>query len=453
MKKRWWIIGTAALALAGVFWLAGNQSEPVPAVQLQRENVIASLTVTGEVRADTTVNFTPVVTAEITGINVDEGSFIHPGQVLITLNNAQQQAQVQQARDQYKQAQEAYANVRQGTRPEQILYQEQRYAEAAHRVSQAESALNAAIARQKNDIATANRFQQLHKQDLVSAQEYDNAQLQALVAKQSTEQQKSALEAARKQQTQIAAQLREARNGPTRPELEEAAAAAKSARDNIQAAIAQSNNYQVISHFQGIVVERLKDPGDLGRPGDVILKAVNPETLQIVCDVEENDLAKVKANDAAYIVLDALPDKVLTGKILRIGKQVNPDNGTVESRVALLPSEWKKVAKTGLLPGMTADVNVITGQLKNALVIPASAVKNRNGQWLVYVFKGQRIQQKAIQGERISMENFRVTSGLQSGDWVAQVANEKLLEKKNVKPVPAQTIPKPDQPPASIGQR
>ena len=453
MKKSWWMMVAVALAIAGGFWWAGNQGEPIPAIRLKREDVIATLTVTGEVRADTTVSFTPAITAEITGIAVDEGSRIRPGQILVTLNNAQQRAQVQQARDQYKQAQEAYANVRQGTRPEQILYQEQRYAEAVHRVSQAEAALSAAVAQRKNDVANARRFQELRDQDLVSAQEYDNAQLQAVVARRTEEQQKLALEAAKRQQSQIAAQLREARNGPTRPELEEAAAAAKSARDNIQATVAQLDNYKIVSNFQGIVVERLKDPGDLGRPGDAVLKAVNPETLQIVCDVEENDLAKIKVGNAAYIVLDALPDTVLKGRILRIGKQVNPDNGTVESRVVLLPSEWEKVSGIGLIPGMTADVNVITGQLKNALVLPASAVKNRNGQWLVYVFNDHRLQPRIIRGERISMENFRVTDGLQTGDWVAQAANEKLVDKKNVKPVAAQTVAKLDRPPASMGQR
>jgi RND family efflux transporter MFP subunit len=453
MKKQWWILGAATLAIAGGAWLANNQSESIPAIQLKREDVTATLTVTGEVRADTTVNFTPVVTAEIASVNVDEGDWIRSGQTLVTLNSAQQQAQLQQARDQAQQAQEAYANVQQGTRPEQILYQEQRYAESSHRVKQSEAALKAAMAQQENAVANARRFQQLYSQELVSAQEYDNAQLQATVAQRTVDQQKSDLAAARKQRTQIAAQLSEARNGPTRPELAEASAAAKSARDNIQATAAQLNNYRIVSNFQGIVVERLKDPGDLGRPGDVILKAVNPETLQIVCDVEENDLGKVKAGNAAYIVLDALPDTLLQGRILRVGSQVNPDNGTVETRVVLLPSEWKKVSTTGLLPGMTADVNVITGQLKNALVLPASAVKNKNGQWLVYVFNGKRIQQKAVRGERISMESFRVTGGLQAGDWVANVANEKLLEKKNVKPTPAQSTPKADKPPASMGMR
>jgi len=445
-------MATVALAIAGGYLWTSRQSEPIPAIQLKREDVIATLTVTGEVRADTTVNFTPAVTAEITNITVDEGSLILPGQILVTLNNTQQKAQVQQARDQYRQAQEAYANVQQGTRPEQLLYQEQRYAEAIHRVSQAKAALSAATAQRKNDVANARRFQELRDQDLVSVQEYDNARLQAIVARRTEEQQKLALEAAKRQQSQIAAQLHEAQNGPTRPEMEEAAAVAKSARDNIQAAAAQLDNYKIVSNFRGIVVERLKDPGDLGRPGDAVLKAVNPETLQIVCDVEESDLAKIKVGNTAKIVLDALPDKVLKGKILRIGKQVKPDNGTVESRVVLLPSEWAKVSGTGLIPGMTADVNVITGQLKSALVLPASAVKSRNGQWLVYVFSGQQLRPRTIRGERISMEHFRVTDGLQAGDWVAQVANDKLLEKKNVKPVAAQTTARPEPPPASMGQ-
>jgi RND family efflux transporter MFP subunit len=296
--------------------------------------------------------------------------------------------------------------------------------------------LQAAQAQATDASRNAQRFQELFNQQLVSNQEYDNAQLQSTIGRRQVEQRSAELAAAKRQQLQIREQLREARKGPTNPELGQALAGAVAAQDNAKAVQADlANHYRIVSSLNGIVVERLKDPGDLGRPGESILKVVNPQTLEVVCSVEENDLAKIHVGDETYIVLDAMPEVALKGKIRRVGSQVNPDNGTVETRVVLLPSEWARFKTLKLLPGMTADVNVITGHLKQALVIPAAAVKNDSGRWYAFVFENQKLVKRAVQGERISMENFRVTGGLQAGVWIAAVANEKLLEKKNVQPV------------------
>ncbi|WP_373531533.1 efflux RND transporter periplasmic adaptor subunit [Vampirovibrio sp.] len=437
MKKSWLIIGCLALALlAAVWWLRGQEAL-VPAIQLHREDVTATLTVTGEVRGDTTVSFSPPVTAKITRILVDEGDRVQKGQLLAQLENRETRAKAQQAQAQVKQARQAYANVAQGTRPEQVLYQEQRYAESTQRVEQAAAALAVAKAQAVDAGKNAQRFQQLFKQELVSTQEYEAAQLQRTVSQKTVEQRQADVVAVKRQQSQVAAQLQEARNGPTRPQLGEAREGVTVAQDNANAVLAQLNDYKMVSSISGVVLERFKDPGDLGRPGDAILKIVNPETLEVVCSVEEKDLAKVRVGDLAYVVLDALPDVGLQGKVRRVGSQVNPDNGTVEARVILLPSAWSKLKTVGFLPGMTADVNVITGHLKQALVIPAAAVKNENGRWFVYLLREKRFVKQFVQGERISIENFRVAQGLKEGDWIAALANEKLLEKRNVKPVKA----------------
>jgi hypothetical protein len=86
--------------------------------------------------------------------------------------------------------------------------------------------------------------------------------------------------------------------------------------------------------------------------------------------------------------------------------------------------------------------------------LPATAVHTEGNQRLVYVFEQNRLKKRPIQAERISVENFRVISGLQPGDWVAATASDKLLEKRNVKPVPAETLPtQPTPPSGGMGMR
>jgi hypothetical protein len=107
----------------------------------------------------------------------------------------------------------------------------------------------------------------------------------------------------------------------------------------------------------------------------------------------------------------------------------------VEAHVTLLDSEWPKLKGIGLMPGMTADVSILTHRLKQALILPASAVKKEGKRWFVYQIQNQRLLKKEVQGERLSMENFRINTGLNEGDWVANIANDTLLTKKKVHPV------------------
>jgi HlyD family secretion protein len=452
MKKRWWIIGAIAVIGAVIAWVAANSQESVPAIQLKKEDVISTLTVTGEVRGDTTVAFSPPVSAQIAAVHVDEGDFITPGQTLVELDTDQIQAQVRESQARAAQAQASYANVMQGTRPEQIRLWEERYRESAQRIRTAEAALSAARLRAQEAARNAQRFEGLYRDDLVSAQEYESAQTQADVAQREIDRLQAELAASRRQRTQIAAQLAEARRGATQPEIREAAEAARAARANTQAVREQLRDYRIISNMQGIITQRLQDPGELARPGEPVLRAVNPATLEIVCEVEENDLSKVQADNTAYVVLDALPEIPLEARVRRIGSQVNPENGTVEARVVLQPKAWSQLRGVRLMPGMTADVNVVSGRLNNALVLPATAVRTEGANTWVYVFENNRLHKRSIKAERISMENFRIIRGLQSGEWVALSAGDALLDKKNVKPVPAEQVSDAPRPPLGQGR-
>lgn len=335
MKKRWWIISSILVVGLLIALAVSSQKESVPAVQLKRENVIATLTVTGEVRADESVSFSPPVTARIVSMTVNEGDLIKPGQLLAQLDMSQVKDQLQQAQAQAQQAQAAYVHVLQGTRPEQIRLWEERYRESSLRVRQAQVALQQAEAREKDAANNARRFAELYKQELVSAQEYDTAVLQAEINKRETARLQTDLAASRRQREQTAAQLQEARRGPTTPERAEAAAATQAAKANAKSIQDRLADYRLISDMNGIVTERPQDPGDLAQPGQPVLKAADPATLQVVCAVEENDLSKLRAGDKAYVVLDAMPETALEAHILRIGSQVNTTNGTVETRVVL----------------------------------------------------------------------------------------------------------------------
>jgi multidrug efflux pump subunit AcrA (membrane-fusion protein) len=475
MKKKYGLIlGATALAgaLLAFLILFGRQPEAVPAVRVSPRDVVATLTVTGEVRADTSVDVSPPVSARITRIAVDEGDLIAPGQVLVELDDAPLRAELAAASERLAQEQAAYANVIQGTRPEEITLWEARAREAAHRERQAQSSLAQARAKSIQATSHAQRFSELHRQEFLSAEEAQEAQVQADVARREVARAQAELSAARTQREQIAAQLAQARHGPTRPEIDRAAAAERAARASVQQVRKQLDNYRVVSELRGIVTQRLQDPGDLATPSQPVLRVIDPATLEIIGLVEENDLSRVQTGEPVYVSLDALPEVPLEGRVTRIGSRVNPENGTVEVRAVPAPDAWKRLAGIHLLPGMTADVNIVTDRLRNVMVIPATAVRSWEGgkpgtgaqsgepsggnrqigkpqanNTIVYRFEGQRLKPVPVKVVRISMENFQVLSGLQSGDWIAAVVNENLTAKRKVKPVPQEQAVQTVKPP------
>lgn len=452
MSKRWKIIAAVAAAIVLLLVLFMSlQKEPVAAVQLKPQDVTATLTVTGEVQGDITVNFSPPVSARILSVAVDEGDAIRRGQLLVQLDTAQARAQLSEAGARAVQAGQSLRQLEVGTREEELALWQARYREAGQQISQAQANLAQAQSRATTDQRNAERLHSLYQQNVASAQEYENAQTQADVSRQDVQRLQAGIAAARAQRAQISAQLAEAERGPTREQIGEAAAAHQAAVATIQGAEARLRDYQIFSSINGIVTQRLQDPGDLGTPGQPVLRAVDPGTLQIFCSVEESDLPKIHVGDPAYVILDALPDVPLNATVRRIGSQVNPENGAAEVRVVLSPDAWSKLGGVHFLPGMTADVSIVTGRLRNALVLPATAVRTENGYPMVYRFDGNRLQKTPIRAERISLENFRVISGLQPGDWVAAMASEKMAGKRGVRPVPQEQMPKPAAPPSGGG--
>ncbi len=449
MKKRWLVIAGALLGtlIIGALVYFRLKGEDVKAIRMQREDVVATLTVTGEVQADTTVSFSPKVNARIDRILVDEGDTVTPGQLLVELSRADVNARLLEAEAREAQSRASLTELQQGTRSEELRLWEERLAESRHRVSQTEASLAAAQARLEEAASNARRFQQLLGEGFATAQEAQQADTNLAVAQREVSRLQADLSASRAQVKQIEAQLSEARTGPRQTEIQAAAAARRAEQAGIQEIRASLQDYMIRSNMNGIVVDRLQDPGELGTPGKAILKVINPATLEIVTSVEENDLAKIRLGDTGFVLLDALPERPLEARVTEIGSEVNPDNGTVEVTVVLQPQAYKKLAGLNLLPGMTADVNVITERLKNVLVLPAAAVRRRGEQWIVYLIRGKKIVEHPVAVRRISMENYQVLDGLEPGDWVASSISPKLLGKKRVNPVPADLkAPKPKPP-------
>jgi HlyD family secretion protein len=93
--------------------------------------------------------------------------------------------------------------------------------------------------------------------------------------------------------------------------------------------------------------------------------------MQVQCTVDEADIGKVKEGQNVRFTVDAFPDERFAG----IVKQVRYSPQVVQNVVTYTTVVEVKNPELKLMPGMTATVSIITGEAKNALRVPNSALR------------------------------------------------------------------------------
>ena len=97
-----------------------------------------------------------------------------------------------------------------------------------------------------------------------------------------------------------------------------------------------------------------------------------------------------------------------------------------------LPPEQDSAAQVLLRPGLLADVEIQVEKLTDVIHVPAQAVFQKNGQYLVYVQnKNRRYEPRPVQLVKQSESMMVIASGVQPGETVAMADPTASKDKKN----------------------
>ena len=134
----------------------------------------------------------------------------------------------------------------------------------------------------------------------------------------------------------------------------------------------------------------------------------------ILCDVYENDLARVHLGDRAEIELNAYPNRQLAGRVTNISKLLDPNTRSAKVRIEL-PNE------AGILrPNMFATLHFVSQGTETRTVIPSSAVlRLQDRDWVFVKLNDQRFRRTEVQAGPVNADRTQqVLSGLRLGDRV-----------------------------------
>lgn len=190
-----------------------------------------------------------------------------------------------------------------------------------------------------------------------------------------------------------------------------------------QAQIALNNlgrNYSggknLASTISGFIKNLLVSEGQYVSAGQPLAIITKNQRVILKADVSLKDAEKISSiQEANFIIIqnkEAYSTKDLNGKLLAVGK-------TTSGNSPFIPVHFLIDSKPGMLPGSFAEVFLKTTPINNALIIPATALVEEQGNYYVYVqTAGESFQKRALKLGANDGQKVQVLAGVAEGERV-----------------------------------
>lgn len=307
------------------------------------------------------------VSGRVETITVREGESVKANQLIAQLDDDELQARLQgmQARlkstqQQVNQARSQIEVIQSNIRETQLsrqqaqdnsqgsIEQAQANLEAATaQLEQAQAQTQEAQAQLKLAKADRDRFQRLWEQGVVPKQRYDQAQTEWESLQATVQARQSAVNAAQRQVNAAQGEFRQAKTSNINPEifterlqglrqqleqarsrLEASQADVANAQANQDQIKAQLDDLDVTSPIDGVVLDRIAEPGEVLSSGKIILTVINLDNVYLRGYIPEGQIGDIRVGQSAKVYLDSNPDQPLEATVSSIDSQASftPEN-------------------------------------------------------------------------------------------------------------------------------
>jgi len=432
MKKRtkWSVIGAVVLAVlifgATSAMKSRNRATEVRIEKVQRRDLVASVTASGQVQPHTKVNVSADITGRVVRLAVQEGQMVTRGQFLLEVDPSQYVAN----------AERATAAV----------------ASARAQVAQARPALAQAT-------RNYDRLLALKKANptLVSDEQVEQLRTQVEVAQ-------AQLEAAIHSVDQATASMRDARSSLSKTTIT-APMSGRITRLNVE-------------EGESAIM------GTLNKDAAMLLTISDMSLLETKVKVDETDVSRVNIGDSTVIQLDAFPDTTFVGRVSEIsnssvrGASTGGMAATADQAIDYEVTIQLLNAPPETRPDFSATAKIITDTRKGALSIPiialtvredeqvakedsgaltlgrkapAKEVGRRDVEGVFVVGKDSKVTFRPVKVGIAGEKFFEVLTGLKEGEEIVGGTYQAIRELKDGALVKAQKVD-PKKPGAAVAK-
>lgn len=176
----------------------------------------------------------------------------------------------------------------------------------------------------------------------------------------------------------------------------------------------------VHSPIGGWVEDRPVEIGETVIPFVPVFRVVKTDRVKVMVDVPERDVLALRVGDGVKFEADAVRGSSFTGKVMFVAAVADSRSNTFRSELLVDNPE-------GLLkPGMIVRVAVVRGVIRNAVVVPLSALIPVKGQYVVFLVEDNRAVRRVVKLETVIDTYAVVQEGLKPGDRLV-VEGQRLL--------------------------
>lgn len=161
--------------------------------------------------------------------------------------------------------------------------------------------------------------------------------------------------------------------------------------------------------FDGVIVERLQEPGNMGMAGVPLATLHKTAALRIEAAVPVRCATQIHLGSSAQTRIETLPES-LTAEIDEIVPEVDAQTRTILIK-ATLP------AQPGLQPGLFGWLEQACSE-HQALLIPAQAVRHIGQLEIVKVLAGDQVSTRHVRSGKQHDGQVEIQSGLNAGETV-----------------------------------
>jgi len=358
----------------------GDGSIEVSTMKMERKDLSSKVVADGELQPEIEIKLSANNTTYITDISVKEGDFVKKGDFLMALDDRQQRAATEASR----------ASVK---------------------------ATSVQLEQRK---AQKSRQEELYKQGLISDQEMETTNSSYASALSSHNQAKARL-------------------------IQD--------EDALQ-------KLKLVAPQDGTITYLTGEVGDLAQGGmfnpQVLIKLSDLSKMEVLVNVNENDITDVSLNDYALVEVDAYQDRKFKGVVKEVAYAASTSSGGSQQQVTNFQVKIQMLeVADGMRPGMSAAVDIITENREQVLTIPIQSLTSprqapdgeskkkssgfsvsveagdRKGQWgnrsqksgnkgknVVFVVKGNTVEQRFVEIGIVGDVDYEVISGLEEGEEI-----------------------------------
>jgi HlyD family secretion protein len=359
------LLGAAALVWAVFFSDSHNGVSSFRLAAVERGPIISAVSTSGTLNAVITVQVGSQVSGQIKELLADFNSEVKAGLVIARIDPETFEAKVRQARAELDVAR---ANVH---------IQRAGIERAQKELANAAASLNSAKARtEKARVTLVNakrnleRRRTLFQSGSVSESQIDDAQ----TAHDQTLAQMNSDEADERASESMVA-TREAALKTARAQVDYAIEQVRQKEAALYQAEIDLENTFIRSPVDGIVIERAVDIGQTVaatfQAPKLFVIAQDLRQMQVETDVDEADIGRVHVGQEAIFTVDAFAGREFHGQVLQVRKAPRVVQNVVTYTVLVSADN----SDLRLLPGMTANIQIIVDERQNALKVPNAALR------------------------------------------------------------------------------